>query len=166
MSGYIKKEDETGYIKKADAIRMALRESTECVIGDDYTEADSERVGEVVARIIYTLQTMLPADVAPVRYEEDGTLWVTVGDCEKVGRVIIKNEKGHFCRVFYMGDGDEEPVRHGLWLEYGENKDGTHNMRCSKCGAGLKSKGHVNSYYTKHKYRYCSNCGAKMDEEK
>lgn len=50
------------------------------------------------------------ADVAPVRHEEDGTLWVTVGDCEKVGRVIIKNEQGHFCRTFYMGDGDEEPV--------------------------------------------------------
>lgn len=103
-------------------------------------------------------------DVAPVRHEEDGTLWVTVEDCEKVGRVIIKNEQGHFCRVFYMGDGDEEPVRHGRWLEYGENKDGTHNIRCSKCGAGLKSKGHANSYYTKHKYKYCRNCGAKMDE--
>lgn len=98
--------------------------------------------------------------------EEDGTLWVTVEDCEKVGRVIIKNEQGHFCRVFYMGDGDEEPVRHGRWLEYGENKDGTHNIRCSKCGAGLKSKGHANSYYTKRKYRYCRNCGAKMDEVK
>ena len=103
-------------------------------------------------------------DVVPVRHEEDGTLWVTVEDCEKVGRVIIKNEQGHFCRVFYMGDGDEEPVRHGRWLEYGENKDGTHNIRCSKCGAGLKSKGHANSYYTKHKYKYCRNCGAKMDE--
>lgn len=102
-------------------------------------------------------------DVVPVRHEEDGTLWVTVEDCEKVGRVIIKNEQGHFCRVFYMGDGDEEPVRHGRWLEYGENKDGTHNIRCSKCGAGLKSKGHANSYYTKRKYRYCRNCGTKMD---
>lgn len=61
---------------------------------------------------------------------------------------------------------DVEPVRHGRWIEFGENKDGTHNMRCSKCGAGLKSKGHANSYYTKHKYRYCNNCGTKMDEEK
>lgn len=59
---------------------------------------------------------------------------------------------------------DVAPVRHGRWIEYGENQDGTHNMRCSKCGAGLKSKGHANSYYTKHKYRYCRNCGAKMDE--
>ena len=64
----IKKEDETGYIKKADAIRMAVRESTECVMSDEYTEADSARVGEAIARVIYTLQTMLPADVAPVRH--------------------------------------------------------------------------------------------------
>ena len=39
MSGYIKREDE-----------------------------NSAKVGEVVARVIYTLQTMLPADVAPVRH--------------------------------------------------------------------------------------------------
>lgn len=67
--------------------------------------------------------------------------------------------------VYSVPSADVAPVRHGKWVEYGENKDGTHNMRCSKCGAGLKSKGHANSYYTKHKYRYCPNCGAKMDEE-
>ena len=75
MSDYIKREDETGYIKKADAIRLAVRESTECVIGDDYTEADSARVGEAVARVIYALQTMLPADVAPVRHGRWSKKW-------------------------------------------------------------------------------------------
>ena len=69
------------------------------------------------------------------------------------------------CVIDGMPTIDVAPVRHAMWVEYGENKDGTHNMRCSKCGAGLKSKGHANSYYTKHKYRYCQNCGAKMDEE-
>ena len=64
-----------------------------------------------------------------------------------------------------LPSADVAPVRHAMWIEYGENKDGTHNIRCSKCGAGLKSKGHANSYYTKRKYRYCRNCGAKMDEE-
>ena len=58
---------------------------------------------------------------------------------------------------------DVAPIRHGRWLECGENKDGTHNIKCSKCGEGFKSKGHANSYYTKHKYRYCPYCGAKMD---
>lgn len=95
------------------------------------------------------------ADVAPVRHEEDGTLWVTVGDCEKVGRVIVKNELGHFCRVFYMGDGDEEPVRHGEWIhptEYGLNLP---EHYCSECGAWE---------YSDTESNYCPNCGAKMDE--
>ena len=61
---------------------------------------------------------------------------------------------------------DAVPVRHGRWVEYGENKDGTHNIHCSVCDAGFKSKGHANSYYTKRKYRYCPSCGTKMDEEK
>lgn len=74
---------------------------------------------------------------------------------EDVGQEIIAS----------IPSADVAPVRHGRWIEYGENQDGTHNMRCSKCGTGLKSKGHANSYYTKHKYRYCNNCGAKMDEE-
>ena len=88
------------------------------------------------------------ADVAPVRYEEDGTLWVTVGDCGKVGRVIVKNEQGHFCRVFYVGDGDEEPVRHGRWKkEYGHYK-------CLLCN-GLDDFAD----------NYCPNCGARMDGE-
>lgn len=58
---------------------------------------------------------------------------------------------------------DIPPVRHGIWIEYGENKDGTHNICCSVCDGFLKSKGHANSCYTRNKYRYCHNCGARMD---
>lgn len=87
------------------------------------------------------------ADVAPVRHEEDGTLWVTVRDCETVGRVIVKNEQGHFCRMFYMCDGDEEPVRHGRWdADMG-------GVWCSVCGE-----------YSEGEWGYCPNCGARMDE--
>lgn len=110
MSDYIKKEDETGYIKKADAIRKAVRESTECVMSDEYTEADSARVGEAIARVIYALQTMPPADVAPVRH----------------GRWI--NERW-----------TEDPVLIGV--------------TCSNCMI-------VEDRF----YKYCPNCGAKMDE--
>ena len=58
---------------------------------------------------------------------------------------------------------DVAPVRHGRWIEYGENKDGTHNICCSVCDGFFKSKGHANSCYTRNKYRYCHNCGARMD---
>ena len=60
---------------------------------------------------------------------------------------------------------DVAPVRHGHWIEYGENEDGTHNICCSICDGFIKSKGHANSCYTRNKYRYCHNCGARMDEE-
>ena len=103
------------------------------------------------------IKAIPPEDVAPVRHEEDGTLWVTVGDCETVGRVIVKNELGHFCRVFYMGDGDEEPVRHGRWINsYKRNAPPMLKQRwiCSLCG-------NVQTY---GETRYCPNCGAKMDE--
>ena len=64
-----------------------------------------------------------------------------------------------------LPSADVAPVRHGRWIEYGENKDGTHNICCSVCDGFLKSKGHANSCYTRNKYRYCPNCGARMDGE-
>ena len=62
-----------------------------------------------------------------------------------------------------LPSADVAPVRHGRWIEYGENKDGTHNICCSVCDGFFKSKGHANSCYTRNKYRYCHNCGARMD---
>ena len=53
------------------------------------------------------------------------------------------------------------------WVELGQNKDGTHNICCGVCGVGkFKSKGHARSYYTRHKFKYCPNCGAKMADRK
>lgn len=53
------------------------------------------------------------------------------------------------------------------WVEMGENEDGTHNICCSACGKGkLKSRGHANSIYTYQKYKFCIECGAKMQNDK
>lgn len=98
-------------------------------------------------------------DVVPVRHEEDGTLWVTVEDCEKVGRVIIKNEQGHFCRVFYMGDGDEEPVRHGRWMPLTDCSN--EGIYCSECHKKVYRAEYSNTM--KMRSPYCPNCGARMD---
>lgn len=55
-----------------------------------------------------------------------------------------------------------EKPKEGEWIELGQNKDKTHNIRCKACGAAFKSKGHANSFYTQEKFRFCPNCGAKM----
>jgi hypothetical protein len=57
---------------------------------------------------------------------------------------------------------EENQPKQGEWIEMGENKDYTHNIKCSYCNMCTKSKGHANSYYTKHIMRYCPSCGAKM----
>lgn len=50
--------------------------------------------------------------------------------------------------------------RKGKWIEMGTNKDGTHNIKCSKCGEGYKTRGHARSIATKTKYKFCPNCGS------
>ena len=55
--------------------------------------------------------------------------------------------------------------RKGTWIEMGTNKDGTHNIKCSKCGEGYKTRGHARSIATKAKYNFCPNCGARMVSE-
>lgn len=72
---------------------------------------------------------------------------------------------GLAAKIKEIPPADVAPVRHGHWIEYGENKDGTHNICCSVCDGFFKSKGHANSCYTRNKYRYCHNCGARMDGE-
>lgn len=135
-------EKKCPYINRDDVAQMLI----EGVLEDN----SSPQYAEYIRLLVYSVPS---ADVAPVRHEEDGTLWVTVEDCEKVGRVIVRNERGHFCRVFYMGDGDEEPVRHGKWKTYKTEVAGRGYFYCTAC--------HVDVYDTS---AYCPNCGAKMDE--
>lgn len=45
---------------------------------------------------------------------------------------------------------DVEPVRHGYWGEYT-----SWMVVCSLCG----------KHTAKHNFKYCPNCGAKMDED-
>lgn len=50
---------------------------------------------------------------------------------------------------------DAEPVRHGKWI--GKPIAGYCTVRCSVCGDVL--------LMNDGKYRYCPNCGARMDAE-
>ena len=55
---------------------------------------------------------------------------------------------------------DAEPVRHGKWIDEGQYADyhPHHAWRCSECGE------HVIEIDTSW-FKYCPNCGARMDEE-
>lgn len=55
-------------------------------------------------------------------------------------------------------------ARRAHWIEGQTNNPNIHNILCSCCFNGYLSKGHANSQYTKKKFKWCPNCGAKMDE--
>jgi hypothetical protein len=63
-----------------------------------------------------------------------------------------------------LGYGLGEKPRTGHWIEGQTNSPNVHNILCSCCFEGYPSKGHANSQYTREKFKYCPNCGAKMIE--
>lgn len=75
-----------------------------------------------------------------------------------------KDHNGCWCRACWVDDmldevdcfrpADVAPVVHGRWTI---TKARLENAVCSNCGR------HFQSYY--EAYRYCPNCGAKMDEK-
>ena len=80
----------------------------------------------------------------------DGTLWVTVDDVQKVGRVIVDEEKSKFCKQFYM---DAQSQRTGKWI-----LDRSGAYCCSECMEPCA--GYV---MMKPRDKFCKMCGAKME---
>lgn len=52
---------------------------------------------------------------------------------------------------------DVAPVVHGRWIRFKEHDSCYVHMRCSECSAYWSDPSHADSF------RYCPNCGAKMD---
>lgn len=52
---------------------------------------------------------------------------------------------------------DVQPVEHSRWIPM---NDGTYNAYCENCGHERGSKA-----WNKADYKYCPNCGARMDAE-
>lgn len=57
--------------------------------------------------------------------------------------------------VKHLPAADVEPVRHGRWLDCEAHND---IEQCSECGM-------IFSYPSYYRYKFCPNCGAKMDLE-
>lgn len=55
-----------------------------------------------------------------------------------------------------LPSADVAPVRHGRWEDYEEN-----TWQCSECGELFYLE---DGTPQENEYRYCPNCGAKMDE--
>lgn len=53
---------------------------------------------------------------------------------------------------------DVAPVVHGRWIRFKEHDSCYVHMRCSECSAYWSDPSHADSF------RYCPNCGAKMDK--
>ena len=54
---------------------------------------------------------------------------------------------------------DVAPVVNGRWIRFKEHDSCYVHMRCSECSAYWSDPSHADSF------RYCPNCGAKMDGE-
>lgn len=54
-----------------------------------------------------------------------------------------------------MPAADVQPVKHSRWIPM---NDGTYNAYCENCGHERGSKA-----WNKADYKYCPNCGARMD---
>ena len=87
----------------------------------------------------------------------DGTLWVTVDDVQKVGRVVVDENKSKFCRQFYL----EEEQRTGKWIPQDHNKRVGNISTCVYYYPTCSECGKVGN----ETYKYCPHCGAKMISE-
>lgn len=83
----------------------------------------------------------------------------------KMDERILKGEANF---DFHIGDRDAidvEPVKHGHWEV--NPHDRAYDV-CSACGIGSKRREYGNQdgseYVTEWSWKYCPNCGAKMDE--
>ena len=74
--------------------------------------------------------------------------------------VIIRNDGGYFGTV----ESEISTPKIGRWVEVAKYSDGKHKIECSECGNYIFDRGHANSQNVKDKYKYCPNCGAKMEE--
>lgn len=86
--------------------------------------------------------------------DDNGTLWVTTDDVEKVGRVIVVDDKSHWCLTFYTYP-TEKTVRHGRW-EYHKRNQRDCVASCSVCRKRT-------TFFFKSGTEYCPFCGARMD---
>ena len=87
---------------------------------------------------------------------------MTVETLPKIEGIIAKHSTNYALRV--LGETptiEAEPVRHGRWRNR-LDEEITKEFICSECFGLVRMHANAFSCY----YKYCPNCGAKMDGEK
>ena len=91
--------------------------------------------------------------------------WNAVLDeLKRIGRNAFKDDTDYdnlFNFISGLPNVKQEP-KIGHWIEGQTDNSNIHNILCSCCCEGYPSKGHANSQYTREKFKYCPNCGARM----
>ena len=64
--------------------------------------------------------------------------------------------------IDYAPSADAEPVRHGHWVEHDEDT-WSNEAECSECHKRIGHSGLPDRFL--REFKYCHNCGAKMDKE-
>ena len=65
--------------------------------------------------------------------------------------------------IDYAPSADVEPVRHGHWVEHDEDT-WSNEAECSECHKRIGYSGLPDRFL--REFKYCHNCGAKMDKKK
>ena len=75
----------------------------------------------------------------------------------------FKGETQAFCELAIEALKQEPKIGH--WIEIAQYSDAKHKIECSECGNHIIDRGHANSFNVKNKYKYCPNCGCRMESE-
>lgn len=95
------------------------------------TVSDKARRDELL-NVMCWLGELPPAPPAQLEPDQNGDLWITVPDIDKVTRIFVQESKSKFCRIFY----EEQPERiiHCKDCEWWTKQEHSPQGRCALSG--------------------------------
>ena len=102
------------------------------------------------------LNELPPVQPEQLEPDQNGDLWITVPDIDKVTRIFVQEGKSKFCRIFCEEQEQPERIK-GHWIEMALSN---HTYKCSECGRLLVNITDGKNNVAKN-YPYC-HCGADM----
>ena len=110
-----------------------------------------------------TVRNITALDVAQIVTNGQDTTYLRVKSLDGLrGRIVIDEESGNRCAMYYEEAEDFAPVVHARWIDMQEDEYTEGMWRCSAC----KSDQYFDSYLPSDcDIFYCPNCGARMDGE-